>query len=315
MTEPLDVIVFLRESPKRYRERLQDSDAAHYHFCSNEEEILDVIERADVVLGSIHFPGHLLDQAHQLKWIQATAAGVDAFLEETSIPDGVMLTRVDTAFGDQVAEYVIAHLLGLTQRLRDVYHLQHDCTWLPLEVSFLKGRMVGVAGAGSIGQAVAQHAQGMGMRTLGLARRPREVPPFEYVYGPDELESFLPQLDILVICLPLTPETRRMFGPDELALLKPSAVLVNVSRGAIVDEKVLIGALQSGRLRAAVLDVFEHEPLPPGSPLWFMDNVTVTSHQAGLNVPDIVIDFFLENLRRFGAGETLLGQVDPARGY
>ena len=315
MTRKLNVIVFLRESSNRYRERLTDSDEIGYYFCNNEAEIGRVIHLADIVLGSIRFPGSILAEAGRLKWIQATAAGVDAFLATSRLPEGVLLSRADVAFGDQIGEYVIAHLLAHTQRLRDVYHLQREQTWQPLAVSFLKDWTLGVAGAGSIGQAVAKRARGMDMRPLGLARRPREIAPFDHVYGPGELEAFLAKLDALVICLPLTPETRGMFGANQLELLKPSALLVNVARGAIVDETALLKALQEKRLGGAILDVFWHEPLSPDHPFWFMDNVTITSHHAGLNVPDTIIDFFLENLRRFRSGEPILGLVDPDRGY
>jgi len=309
------VLVFLRESSARYRERLKDSDVVRYVFCESEEEVRQSIEQADVILGSISFPSHLLSLAIRLHWIQATAAGVDAFLAKRHLPDGVMLTRADVSFGDQVAEYVIGHLLAFSQRLRDIHHLQRKRTWCPQEVEFLKGKLVGIAGTGSIGRAVADRARGMGMRTVGLASTKRILPGFEIVYGPEDLASFLPDLDALVICLPLTAQTRGLFGSDQLAQLKPSAILVNVARGPIVDEKALIDALKERAIRAAILDVFEREPLLPGSPFWGMDNVTITSHHAGLNIPDDIIDFFLENLTRFQAGERLNGLVDLTKGY
>ena len=175
--------------------------------------------------------------------------------------------------------------------------------------------MLGVAGTGSIGRAIAARARGMEMRTIGLARTPSQLPGFEEVYTLDELAFFLSQLDVLVLALPLTPETRGMIDSKKLALLKSSAVLINVARGAIVDEAALIDALQARAIRGAILDVFEQEPLPTNSPLWAMDNVTMTSHHAGLNIPDDIIDFFLENLGQFRANTSLNGLVDPTRGY
>ncbi len=315
MHEPLNVLVFLRESNARYRERLIDSNVVQYTFCESEEEVRQSIEQADIILGSISFPSHLLSSAKRLRWIQVTGAGVDAFLAKSDLPDGVMLTRADVSFGDQIAEYVIGHLLSLTQRLRDVHHLQAERTWQPLEVEFLNGKTLGVAGTGSIGRAVADRARGMGMSTIGLARTPRRLPGFETVYGSEEIASFLSQSDVFVICLPLTEATRGLFGREQLALLKDSAVLVNVARGPIVDEEALINALKNHQIRGAILDVFEREPLPPDSPLWAMTNVTITSHHSGLNIPDDIVDFFLENLRRFQTGEQLDGLVDLMRGY
>lgn len=315
MHDPLNVLVFLRESDVRYRERLMSWDAVRYLFCDSEEEVSQSIEQADVILGSITFPAHLLSLATRLRWIQVTGAGVDAFLAKSYLPKGVMLTRADVSFGDQIAEYVIGHLLALTQQLRDVYHLQHQRTWQPLEVEFLKAKTMGIAGTGSIGQSVADRARGMGMRTIGLANTQREVPGFEAMYAPDDLASFLCQLDVLVICLPLTEATRGIIGAEQLALLKDSAVLINIARGAILDEAALTDALRRRSIRAAILDVFEHEPLLADSPLWAMDNVTITSHHSGLNIPDDIIDFFLENLRRFRSGDRLAGLVDLTRGY
>ena len=315
MNDPLNVLVYLRESNARYRERLTDSDVVQYTFCESEEEVRQSIEDANVILGSISFPAHLLLSASQLQWIQVTGAGVDAFLAKQALPDGVMLTRADVSFGDQIAEYVLGHLLAIMQQLRSVIRLQEAHTWESVDVEFLKGRTMGIAGTGSIGQAIANRARGMGMRILGLASTRREIQGFESVYAPDDLAAFLSPLDVLVICLPLTENTRGLIGVEQLALLRKSAILVNIARGAVVDEAALINALQHRRLRAAILDVFEQEPLPTTHPLWSLDNVTITSHHAGLNIPDDIIDFFLENLDRFQSGNRLNGLVDEARGY
>ena len=315
MTEPTNVLVFLRESTAPYRERLVDSDEARYLFCESEDDIARNIETADVILGSIQFPTVHLARARRLRWSQVTGAGVDRFLAKAEIPTGVQLTRADLSFGEQIAEYVIGHLLAHTQRLRTVYALQEARRWEPLTAEFLRGRTLGVAGVGSIGRLVAERARAFGMRTAGLTRSGGDLAGFDRSYGPDQRGAFLSDLDVLVLCLPLTPETHRWIGRAELAVMKPSALLVNVARGAIVDEAALIDALREKRIGGAILDVFETEPLPADSPLWTLDHVTVTSHQAGLNVPDEMIDFFLANLARFRAGRPLEGLVDPERGY
>ncbi len=315
MNGPLNVLVHLRESSARYRQRLTSSDTAHYTFCESKRTVQQYVGDADIILGSISFPAQLLPSAGRLRWIQVTGAGVDAFLSKQALPEGVLLTRADVAFGDQIAEYVLGHLLAVTQKLRHVYHLQRSRTWQPLIVEFLKGKTMGIAGTGSIGSAIARGAHGLGMHTLGLASAPRAHPEFEIIYGPQDLGTFLSQLDVLVLALPLTERTRGMIGERELALLKESCILVNVARGAIVDEDALIRALRERRIRSAILDAFQHEPLPTEHPLWTMDNVTLTSHHAGLNIPDDIIDFFLANLERFRSGKALNGLVDAARGY
>jgi len=315
MTDPTNVLVFLREATAPYRERLVDSDAAHYVFCESEADVERYIEMADVIIGSIHFPTEYLARASRLRWIQVTGAGVDRFLADAEIPSGVMLTRADLSFGDQIAEYVMGHLLARTQRLPDVYELQQAKQWEPLTVEFLRGRTLGVAGAGSIGRAVAERARAFGLRMTGITRSGSELAGFDTCYGPDDRAAFLADLDVLVLCLPLTPETRGWIGREEFAAMKPSAILVNVARGAVVDEPALVDALREGAIGGAILDVFETEPLPASSPLWSLDNVTITSHHAGLNIPGEMIDFFLENLARFRTDRPLKGLVNVERGY
>ena len=315
MDKQLNIVVFTRESDAPYRARLLDSDAASFTFCRTEEEVEAHIADADVILGSVSFPARLLAHAERVKWIQVTGAGVDAFLGQGPLPSGVLLTRADVSFGEQIAEYVIGHLLALTQQIRDVYTLQASRRWDPLTVELLRGRTMGILGAGSIGQAVAARARGMGLRTVGLARTARALPGFDVVHAADDLPTILSNADVLVVCLPLTRQTRGLIRRAELAQLKPSAILVNVARGAIVDEEALIEALAVKKIRAAILDVFAEEPLSPESPLWGMENVTITSHHAGLNIPDEIIDFFLKNLTRFRSGRPLSGLVNLDRGY
>jgi len=315
MHEPLRVLVYVRESSARYRERLVDSKAAHYRFCESEQEVSDAIGSAEIILGSIHFPAHLLPLAQQLRWIQVTAAGVDQFLSRATLPSEVLLTRADISFGQQLAEYVMGHLLSQSQQLATVRQLQLAHAWHPIAVESLKGQTMGIAGTGSIGRIVAARAQAFGIRTLGLATSSRSQSEFDAVYGTEDLHKFLPALDVLTLCLPLTDQTRDLIGARELALMKPTATLINVARGEIVNERALIHCLRAGELRSAILDVFNIEPLPPESPLWDLERVTITSHHAGLNDPDEVIDFFLQNLERFRQQHDLLGAVNRTRGY
>ncbi len=312
---PLNVLVYTREASAAYRARLLDSDDVQYMFCESQSEVSARIEDADVILGGVNFPSQLLAQAGRLRWIQVTGAGVDAFLSQAILPDGVMLTRADVSFGDQIAEYVIGHLLAWTQRLREVHKLQDARQWKPLAVEFLKGRTMGIAGTGSIGRVVAGRAYGMGMRTVGLSRTAQQLAECDVCYGPGQLPDFLSDLDVLVVCLPLTPQTQGLLGREEFALMQQSPILVNTARGAIVDELALIDALRDHTISGAILDVFAEEPLPTTSPLWTMDNVTITSHHSGLNIPNEVIDYFLGNLSRYRTGKSLQGLVDLKRGY
>lgn len=310
----LDVLVWQGDENELYRPLL-NSDFARFTYRTASVAIDEPLRSADVIFASTFFPAELLHMAHRLRWIHVAAAGVDRFVGGSYIPEGVILTRSDVSFGDSIAEYVIGHCLAHMQRLRDVFHLQQRRKWRPLEISLLKGRTMGIAGTGSVGRVVADRAGAMHMRVLGYAKTSRDIEKFERVYGPEQLLAFLAQLDILVLCLPLTSETHAFIGAQELSAMKPTALLINVARGAIMDEAALIDALRENRIEAAVLDVFEEEPLSENSPLWTMENVTVTAHHSGPNMPKEIAAYFLDNLERFATGLELKGIVDLKRGY
>ncbi|MBN1857652.1 D-2-hydroxyacid dehydrogenase [Candidatus Bipolaricaulota bacterium] len=310
-----EILVFLRESDAPYRTLLLDNPRRHYRFCSSVDDVERAIGSAEIVLGSITFPAEILRRGERLRWIQVTGAGVDRFLAGADLPDDVVLTRADVGFGDQIAEYVFGHLLARTQRVIELQEDQVGHMWMPRTLRWLKGKTMAIAGTGSIGRAVAHRARGMRMRVTGYARTTSKLPEFEHIYGPQELRDFLREADVLIITLPLTTETRGLIGTEALATMKPDAVLVNVARGAIVDEQALVASLQKEAIGGAILDVFETEPLPPDHILWELPNVTITPHHAGLNIPEQISSFFLENLRRYEDGEPLQGVVDRQRGY
>jgi glyoxylate/hydroxypyruvate reductase A len=312
-----EILVHLRECDAPYRGLLnQDADQQfRYRFCASEEEVWQYIGDAEIVLGSITFPTGLLARAKKLRWIQVTGAGIDRFLAAAELPDDVILTRADVAFGSQIAEYVFGHLLARTQQVIELRHDQDRRTWTPRMLTWLAGRTMAIAGTGSIGQAVALRARGMQMHVTGYARTTTRLPEFDRIFGPPRLRDFLREADVVVITLPLTDQTRGLIGAEAFAEMKPSAVLVNVARGAIVQQEALLKALQEGEIAGAILDVFETEPLPANHSLWEMPNVTITPHHAGLNIPEEIAAFFLENLHRYDRGEPLRGVVDPRRGY
>lgn len=312
-----EILAYLRESAAPYRATLGEHprDGYRIRFCSSIEEVEQHIGDAEIILGSITFPAELLARGGKLRWIQVTGAGVDQFLAASPLPGNVILTRADVGFGDQIAEYVFGHLLAQSQRIFELREDQTQQRWMPRTLRWLKGKTMAIAGTGSIGRAVAMRAKGMQMRVTGYARTTSNLPEFEHIYGPSQLHDFLREADVLVITLPLTPETRGLIGAEALSTMKRDAVLVNVARGAIVDEQALIDSLQKAAIGAAILDVFETEPLPPDHILWELPNVTITPHHAGLNIPERISSFFLENLRRYDDGEPLHGIVDRKRGY
>jgi phosphoglycerate dehydrogenase-like enzyme len=172
-----------------------------------------------------------------------------------------------------------------------------------------------VVGLGDIGQAIARTARIFGMSVIGVSRTARRAPGVQTVHRPAALRTALPRADFVVVTVPLTRDTRGLIDDRALAAMKPSAWLINIARGPVVDEAALVQALEQRRIGGAVLDVFTTEPLPPEHPLWSLDNAVITPHIAGPSTPAEIAPIFNDNLRRYCAGRPLRHQVDRRRGY
>jgi phosphoglycerate dehydrogenase-like enzyme len=215
-----------------------------------------------------------------------------------------------------MAEYVMAHILARTQALGRLAEAQRAREWLPFDTISLKGKALGVAGVGHVGSAVARKAAAFEMTTRGFRRGAGAAPSgFGSVFGPDERLDFFAGLDFLVLALPLTAATRGFLDEEALDALPSTAVVVNIGRGGLADERALTGALVSGRIAGAVLDTFALEPLPAESPLWSLPNVTVTPHMAGAVHPGEVGAICLANLFEFASGRLPGPVVDTEQGY
>ncbi len=247
----------------------------------------------------------------RLRWVHACSSGVDRLVAPGVLRQGIRLTRTAHARAAPMAEYVVTATLALYRRLPELLAAQREQRWERLAVAGLAGASVGFVGAGAVARAAATRFRAFGTRLLALRRRPSPLPEFDEVWGWGRLRELLQAVDVVVIACALTPETHRLIGAAELDSMRPSAVLVNVARGAVVDETALVDALERGAIAGAALDVFEHEPLPESSPLWRMPGVIVTPHQAAAvpGVWEAVADEFLMNHERFMAGAPLLHEV------
>jgi phosphoglycerate dehydrogenase-like enzyme len=260
----------------------------------------------------------VLEQAPELRWLHTPSAGVDHVLIPPVLERDITVTNSAGVHAIPIAEFVMALLLSHVKRLHDYRAAQSEARW---ERSFRPGELYEqtllILGIGGIGQAIASRAAAFGMRVLGIRRSPRPMEGVAQVVGMDGWRALLPEADALVIAAPLTEETRGMVDAAALEAMKPSAYLVNIARGAIIDEPALIGAMNAGRIAGAALDTFEEEPLPPESPLWRLPNVTITPHttSGSPRMHERQIALFLENLRRFRGGEPMLNVVDKAAGY
>ncbi|HLI25674.1 MAG TPA: D-2-hydroxyacid dehydrogenase [Chloroflexota bacterium] len=261
----------------------------------------------------------LLPRLPRLRWIHTMSAGVDAELVPEIVDSPVLVTRTRGLHHIPVSEWVLMQILAVSKRLPEFVRAQDARRWQPLDVpASLEGRTLGIVGYGEIGQAIARRARGFGFRLVGLRRRPQPAPELDALYGPDGLERLLAEADYVVVVTPLTPATRGLIGAPQLRAMRPTAWLINVGRGPVVDEAALLQALREGWIAGAALDVFDQEPLPADHPLWGFPNVLLTPHNSGVRPHQFraeIVDQFVANLRRYLAGEPLQHQVDKAAGY
>ena len=260
-------------------------------------------------------PEGLIARMPRLTWIQSSGAGVDHLLSDPAIPAALPITRADGQFGLWMARYTLGHLLAVTQRLDECREAQHESRWASrLLPEDLTGQVALVLGFGRIGRQIGRALREIGLDVRAFVRTARPDAEFPLDATPD-IAAWLPRARVLVLCAPLTPETRGLVNATLLAAGHPRLVLVNVARGALVVTADLLEALDAGRLERAVLDVFEEEPLPPDSPLWSHPKVVVTPHHSGPSTPRAMVPDVLENLRRFAEGRPVVDAVDRTRGY
>ena len=303
----------------RYGYNFKDSHRERILSARDDINLVDDLESAEVILGGISRDE--FRRARNLRWIQATGAGVDGLLFPELVESDVIITNASGVHPIPIAEHTFALILAITRGLIKSFEGKSRKEWLHNEVFIdeLYGKTIGIIGYGRIGQGIARLAKGFGMRVIGLKRDPGkkvEVEP-DVLLGKDSLDTLLKESDIVVIIVPLTEETYHMIGERELKLMKPTGILINVARGKVVDESALIKALKERWIFSAGLDVFETEPLPPESELWELDNVVITPHIAGLNphYTDRLLDIFIRNLQAYPDISKMINVVDKRLGY
>jgi len=285
------------------------------------EDFADAAPRAEVLLAWSSDRATLekvFAAAPRLRWVHSWAAGVEWLLFPALLERDVVLTNTRGVYGDSLAEFALGAMLYFAKDLARMKASQRARRWDPFDVQMLRGATLGIAGYGDIGRRVAALGAGVGMKLLALRRRPTQSTgdPSAPEMVPSK-RALCERSDYLVLAAPLTPETRHLIGKDELDGMRPGAVLINMGRGALVDQTALVSALQRGAIRGAALDVFETEPLPADDPLYGLDNVLLSPHTADHTATwrEEAMCGFLENLRRFRAGEPLDHVVDKTRGY
>lgn len=296
----------------------------------------DIWEQVEVL-----YTNHVLPPSKlvpKLKWIQCHWAGIDSLLDAPILhQENITVTTLSGAALPQMGEYILMMLLALAHRLPDLIQNQREANWPStrwerFQSQELNRSTVGIVGYGSLGREVARLLRPFGSTVLATKRDVKHPEDSGYtpkglgdptgdlvhrLYPPQALKSMLKECDFVVITVPLTPETKGMIGEEELAAMKPTASLVDVSRGGIVNHQALLEALQEGRLAYAGLDVFPEEPLPPDNPFWKLPNVLITPHIAGATAhyDERAMALFAANLKRYLQKKPLYNVFNPERGY
>lgn len=283
--------------------------------ADSESSATTLIEDADVVLGNRYFV-QSLPYARRLRWMQSNSTGVDRILERRAELQGVTLTRAAHVYDDELADHALALILALVRGLHGFRHQQQSSVWERRPLPSFRGLRALVLGWGGVGQAIAQRLRSLGFDVQG-ARRSDEGGGDFVVHSSRTWRQALTDVAVLVLALPLTDETRMLVDSDALASLPRGAYVVNVGRGATIDELALLHLLRSEHLGGAAMDVFRDEPLPPEDPAWKEPRLLITPHvgrspESGSFRWEPI---FVENLRRFAAGDPLLYVVDKERGY
>lgn len=312
-------ILINTEVTSEHRQQIEAvSEQLHIIEAQNAASALREIGDTHVVFGG--FNRTLFENAEQLKWVQVLSAGVDGLLFPEFVQSDVILTSAKGFVGPHLADQAWALILGL---LRGIGRSVRERTWdnrmsIRLATWELSERTLGIVGLGGTGIDVARRAQGFDMRVIAVDPETVDAPSFVHeVWQMERFHELLAQSDVVAICAPLTPETQGMFDDAAFQAMQSHALLVNVTRGKIVDGPALLRALNNGSIGGAGLDVTPEEPLPTDSPLWDMPNVIITPHVAGGSPIrlDRTVGLFCDNLERLLVGKPLLSVIDKEKGY
>ena len=311
--------------PDSHVERLR-REFPHHQFvhARHEGDMPSSLAATEIAFASELREPHF-QAAPSLRWVHSPAAGVGGMLSPAVVKGPVILSNSRGMSGETIAEHVLALALALFRKFPLAMRAQRAHEWTqdeamqPPPLRMIKGTPVLLVGLGGIGAACAARFAALGAHVTAVRRRSGEPAPpgVSAVHPASDLLQLLPAAELIVVAAPQTASTRQMIGRQQLAAMRRDAILINVSRGKLVDEAALTEALWDGAIAGAGLDVFEHEPLDTASPLWDLPNVIITPHTSGFRPDhwDAATDLFAENLHRFDRGEPLLNVVDKHEGY
>jgi D-2-hydroxyacid dehydrogenase (NADP+) len=275
------------------------------HAVTREEEIRPHIQKIDILVTIFRVSDELFKQAVNLKWVQAMTTGVNYIINRPSLRKEVIVTSCRGIHGPQMSEMAFLLMLALNRNLPQVLRNQEKRTWERWPGKLLYRKKVGILGLGAIGEEIARKCKAFTMTVFGMDIVRKTIEAVDLFYGPEDLLTVAREVDYLIFVAPSTPETEKIVGSRVLSSMKPTAFLINIARGELVDEEALVRALENGEIAGAGLDAFSTEPLPKDHPLWRTKNVIITPHVGGMSdiYREQVTPIIEENLRRFLRGE------------
>jgi phosphoglycerate dehydrogenase-like enzyme len=320
-----DTILVLADPAEPQIALLKNSLAGAEILVGNSaEQFEQAAIRANVLFnwsGSLALFRKVFGMCPNLRWVHSRSVGLERTLFPELVNGSVPLTNGVGVFSSSLGEFALGAILYFAKDFRRMIHNQMAGIWEAFDVMPVSGHSVGIIGYGDIGRAVAARVRPLGMKVLAVKRHassPDSADPLvEQIYALDRRIEMLSRCDYVVVAAPLTSETRGMIAEPEFVAMKPTAVVINVGRGPVIDEAALIRALSTGRIKGAALDVFDHEPLPPGHPFYKLENVLLSPHCAD-HTPDWLdnaMQFFIAQFERFQEGKQQLNVVDKKLGY
>jgi phosphoglycerate dehydrogenase-like enzyme len=301
-------------------DRLKRAGVEDIVVVNDRESLLREVRTADALVGEMD--PEILEHAGQLKWVQALASGVDAFLFDAFIESDIVLTSEKGLVGPHLADHAFALLLGITRMIPQAARQRDWNGDMRMRMRMgnreLSGKTAAIIGLGGTGTSVAERASAFGMRCLAVDPEVTGTTGHvDRIVTPDQLLEIAWESDVIFVCCPKTRETANLIGKDVFDAMPPDGYVINVTRGGIIDEDALMVALNSGKLAGAGLDVVSEEPLSDDHPLWRYDNVLITPHTAGASQyrVDRILERVFTNIERFQRGEPLEGVIDKRKGY
>lgn len=298
------------------KRKLFEKDGLEIIFTSKKEVTAEMLQDAEIILGNVS--PDLINSSDTVRWVQLDSAGADSY---KILKDEITLTNCSGAYGEAISEHMLGCVLAVEKNLYAYHDRQKERSWDNLgSVPVMRNLKILCVGMGDIGSAFALKMHMLGCRVYGVRRTVHDVPDYiEAMYTMDNMDEILSECDVVALSLPQTPETIGMFDYARLSRMKKNAMIINVGRGSAINSVDLVRIMKEGHLKAACLDVTEHEPLPKNNPLWTCPNVYITPHISGrFNAEvtyDKVVDIFTTNLDHYLNSQPLEHIVDKTIGY